>query len=115
MMVAAVAPLGCGSFSPSVRASKPETISGCRIGAVTSSPRKPRIHAIPSPRTVEHAQRERPLLTGHLVVIQLHRVDLAAAVLIVLRVGSEHRAQQDARARAFGVRCHGFSALEPRI
>src|ERR1035441_4172791 len=34
MMVAATAPLVCGSFIPRVRASNPEMISGCRIGAL---------------------------------------------------------------------------------
>ena len=36
----------------------------------------------------------------HLVVVQLHRVDRAAAVLVVLGVGAEDAGQQHARARA---------------
>ncbi len=52
MMVAAVVPLDCGSFTPSVRAPNPETISGWAIGAVSSSPRKRRIQEMPSPRTM---------------------------------------------------------------
>src|ERR1017187_6222849 len=39
MMVAATAPLAPGSFIPMVRASYPEMISGCRMGALSSSPR----------------------------------------------------------------------------
>ena len=42
-----------------------------------------------TPRAVEHAQGERPLLAGHLVVVQLHRIDLAAAEFIVLGVGTK--------------------------
>ena len=45
---------------------------------------------------MEHAQREAALRARHLVVIQLHRVDGAAAELIVLRVGTEDRTQQNA-------------------
>ena len=59
-----------------------------------------------APRSVEHAERERPLLAGHLVLVQLHRVDGPAAVLIVDRVGPEDRRQQHARAGALGVWFH---------
>ena len=194
MIVAAVPPSECGILIPSVRASKPETIAGCWIGALTSSPRKARIQAMPSPRTmwsassmcstpgiaatcppttmvglrrefahdaahlphfadidddrgdaddvvalaqqfrfkgfaggkvqhgggrrdvlldhqdapgaVEHAQGERPLLARHLVVVQLHRVDLPAAEFVVLRVRSKDGAEQNASAGAFRMGGH---------
>ena len=48
-----------------------------------------------APRTVEHPQRERALLAGHLVLVQLHRVDRPAAELVVLRVGPEYRGEED--------------------
>ena len=51
MMVAAVLPLSCGNFIPMVRPPKPETISGWRMGAVSSSPRNRRIQEMPSPHT----------------------------------------------------------------
>ena len=50
-----------------------------------------------APGAVEAAQREGALRLGHLVVIQLHRIDGAAAEFIVLRVGTEDRRQQDPR------------------
>ena len=49
-----------------------------------------------APRAMEHAQRERALHARHLVVVQLHRVDGAAAVLVVLGVGTEDAREEDA-------------------
>ena len=45
------------------------------------------------PGAVEGAKREGMLHPRHLVVIQLHRVDQAAAVLIVLSIGAEYAQQ----------------------
>ena len=56
-----------------------------------------------APGAVKHPQGERALLARHLVVVQLHGVDTAAAELVVLRVGSKHGRKQDAGARALGV------------
>src|SRR5450432_333791 len=50
---------------------------------------------------MKHAQRETALRARDLVVIQLHRVDGAAAELVVLRVWPEDRTQQNARLRSF--------------
>jgi len=55
---------------------------------------------------VKHAQRKRPLLAGHLVVVQLHGVDLAAAEFIVLSVGPEYRRQQNSSVRTFRMLLH---------
>ena len=44
---------------------------------------------------MEHAQREGTLRARHLVVVELHRVDGAAAELVVLRVGAENGGQQN--------------------
>jgi hypothetical protein len=49
-----------------------------------------------APRAMEHAQRETALRARHLIVIEFHRVDGAAAELIVLCVWSEDRAEQNA-------------------
>ena len=49
-----------------------------------------------APRAVEHPQREWPLFARHLIVVQLHRVDLAAAEFVVLRVGAEDGTEEDA-------------------
>ena len=46
-----------------------------------------------SPGSVEGAQREGVLHSRHLVVIQLHRVEQPAAVLIVLSIGAEYAQQ----------------------
>ena len=59
-----------------------------------------------APGAVKHAEGERPLLTGHLVVIQLHGVDLAAAELVVLRVGTENGTEEDAGANALWMLLH---------
>jgi len=45
---------------------------------------------------VEHAQREAPLEARHLVLVELHGIDAAASVLVVLRVGAEYACEQDA-------------------
>ncbi len=58
-----------------------------------------------SPRTMKHSQGKAALGARHLIVIKLHRIDGAAAELIVLRVGPENRAQQYARVRSFGMSC----------
>ena len=39
MMVAAVAPLRSGKRMPMIRVRIPETMAGCRMGALSSSPR----------------------------------------------------------------------------
>ena len=57
-----------------------------------------------APGAVETAQRECTLAARHLVVIELHRVDRAAAESIVLRVRSEHGREQDPGLGAFGMR-----------
>ena len=49
--VAAVSPGPRPNGTPIVRAPKADTISGCRTGAATSSPRKARNQATPSPAT----------------------------------------------------------------
>lgn len=54
---------------------------------------------------MKHAQRETALRPRYLIVIKLHRIDGAASELIVLGVGSEDRAQQNARLDSFGVFC----------
>ena len=55
---------------------------------------------------MEHAQGERALRARHLVVVQLHRVDGAAAEFIVLGVGSEDGREQNAGVRALRVSLH---------
>ena len=55
---------------------------------------------------MEHAQGERSLLARHLVVVQLHRVDLPAAEFIVLSVRAKDGAKQNASASAFGMSGH---------
>jgi hypothetical protein len=55
-----------------------------------------------APRAVEHAQGEDVLHPRDLVVVELHGIDGAAAVLVVARVGAEHAREQDLRARAQG-------------
>ena len=52
---------------------------------------------------MKHPQGERALHAGDLVVIELHRIDGPAAVLVVLSIRPEHRGQQDAGAHSFGV------------
>ena len=65
------------------------------------------------PRPMKRAQREGVLHSRYLIVIQLHRVDQAAAVLIVTRVRAEYARQKHPRLRAermnrlvAGSRCH---------
>ena len=57
-----------------------------------------------APGAMEHPQRKRPLHPGHLVVVQLHRVDRPAAVLVVLGVRAE-----DARQQHLGATPQGMS------
>ena len=52
---------------------------------------------------VEHAQRKGVLRPSYLVVVQLHRIDGAAAELIVLRIGSKYRTEQNVGTRALGL------------
>ena len=52
------------------------------------------------------------LLARHLVVVQLHGVDGAAAELVVLRVGTENRAEQNAGARALRMFGHFKREIE---
>jgi len=54
---------------------------------------------------MEHTQRKTALGTRDLIVIKLHRVDGAAAELVILRVRSEDRTQQDAGLRSLGMPC----------
>src|SRR5262249_53938202 len=70
-------------------------------------------HDAPGP--VEHAQREAALRAGYLVVIKLHRVDGAAAELIVLRVRPKDRSQQNAGACALWMPLNfsGTTFVEP--
>ena len=57
-----------------------------------------------APRAVEHAQRKAALLAGDLVVVKLHRIDGAAAELIVLGVGAENGTQKNACLSSLGMR-----------
>jgi hypothetical protein len=56
-----------------------------------------------APGAMEHAQRKAALRACDLIVIELHRVDGAAAELVVSRVRAENRTQQDAGLRSFGM------------
>ena len=57
-----------------------------------------------APGAMKHAQGEAALLARHLVVIELHRINGAAAEFVVARVRAEDRAQQHTSLRAFGMR-----------
>ena len=59
-----------------------------------------------APRAMKHAEGKRPLLTRHLVVIELHGVDLAAAELVVLRVRTKHGTEQNTGANALWMCLH---------
>ena len=50
-----------------------------------------------APRAMMHPERERPLRSRHLVVIELKRIDRSAAKFVILRKGPKYGAQQDAR------------------
>ena len=52
---------------------------------------------------MKHPQGKAALGARDLIVIELHGVDGAAAELVILRVGTEYRRQQDARALPFGM------------
>jgi hypothetical protein len=65
------------------------------------------------PGAMKHAQREAALRPRNLMVIKLHRVDGAAAELVVLRVRSENRAQQNAGLPALWV-AHSIGMVEIR-
>src|ERR1035441_8074546 len=62
------------------------------------------LHHEDAPGTVEAAQGERALAARYLVVVQLHRVDGAAAVGIVLRVRAEDGGEQDPGLSSFRMR-----------
>src|SRR5579863_1267392 len=55
---------------------------------------------------MEHAQRKTALRAGHLIVIQLHRIDGTAAELVVLRVRPEDGTQQHARTASLWMNLH---------
>ena len=63
-----------------------------------------------APAAVEHPERKGALSPCDLVVIQLHRVDCAAAEFIVARVGSEHGRKQHTGAGALRVCLHVLPA-----
>jgi len=56
-----------------------------------------------APGAMEHAQRKAALRACDLIVIELHRIDGAAAELVVSRVRAENRTQPDAGLRSFGM------------
>src|SRR5271166_811756 len=56
-----------------------------------------------SPGAVKHAQRKAALLTGDLVVIQLHRIDGATAEFVVLCVGAKNRCKKYSCLSSLGV------------
>ena len=89
--------LSRSSFAKASRVGKSSTVEGAEIFSWI---------IMNAPRAVEHAQGERALLARHLVVVQLHRVDGAAAELIVLRVGTEDGSEQDTGLAALGVLDH---------
>ena len=64
-----------------------------------------------APGAVKHAQRKAALGARDLVVIELHGVDGAAAELVILRVGTKYRRQQDARALALWMGGELFSSF----
>ena len=52
---------------------------------------------------MKHPERESPLDAGDLILVQFHRVDLAASVLVIPGVGSEDAREQDAGAASEGM------------
>src|SRR3954469_19634581 len=56
-----------------------------------------------APGTMEHAQREAALRPCDLIVVKLHRIDGAAAELVVSRVWAEDGTQQEAGLRSLGM------------
>jgi hypothetical protein len=56
-----------------------------------------------APGTMEHPQRKAALRACDLIVIELHRIDGAAAELVVSRVWAEDRTQQDAGLLSLGM------------
>ena len=55
------------------------------------------------PGTMVHPQRESPLHAGHLVVVELHRIDRPTPILVVPSVGTEYAREQDTGAGSQGV------------
>jgi hypothetical protein len=58
-------------------------------------------HDAPGP--MEHPQRKAALRARNLIVIELHRIDGAAAEFVVSRVRAENRTQQDAGLFSLGM------------
>jgi hypothetical protein len=52
-----------------------------------------------APRAMEHAQRKAALSAGNLVVVELHGIDGAAAIFVILCVRAENGTQQNSRLR----------------
>ena len=52
---------------------------------------------------VKHPKGEAPLDARHLVLVELHGVDPAASVFVILRIGPEDAGEQDPRAAAQGM------------
>jgi hypothetical protein len=50
-----------------------------------------------------HAEREGPLFPRHLVLVELERIDRAAAELVVYREGFEDGRQEDTGMNALGM------------
>ncbi len=67
-----------------------------------------------APGTMEHAQRKAALRACDLIVIELHRIDGAAAELIVSRVRAEDRTQQDAGVCSLGMSFNGAGTCDIR-
>jgi len=56
-----------------------------------------------SERAMKHPDRESTLDAGHLILIEFHRIDFSAAVLVIAGVGPEYAGQQDAGAFSKGM------------
>jgi len=52
---------------------------------------------------MKHPDRESTLDAGHLILIEFHRIDFSAAVLVIAGVGPEYAGQQDAGAFSKGM------------
>ena len=61
-----------------------------------------------APRAVKHPQREAALHARYLIVVELHRVDGAAAEFVILREWAEDRGKEDFGLRPFWVSWHGL-------
>jgi hypothetical protein len=76
------------------------------VGSLGSCPPSFNLNQHDAPRAMEHAQQEAALRAGDLVVIELHGINGPAAKFVVLRIGAEDRAQQDASATFLWVNFH---------